>query len=140
MTARSTKLDLSRYGISDVKEIFYNLSYEELFRHETDPSLEGFERGFLTATDAVAVDTGIFTGRSPKDKYIVRENENERNIWWRNGHRKASDNKPVTQEVWKELYEISARQLSGKKLYVQDGFAGANEDSRLRVRFIGEVA
>jgi phosphoenolpyruvate carboxykinase (ATP) len=140
MAARSRQLDLSRYGISDVKEIYHNLSYDEFFKHETDPSLEGLERGFVTDTGAVTVDTGIFTGRSPKDKYIVREDENEQNIWWRNEHRKASDNKPVSEEVWKELYENSARQLSGKKLYVQDGFAGANEDSRLRVRFICEVA
>lgn len=133
-------LDLSLYGISDVKEIYHNLSYDELFKHETDPSLEGYERGFVTDNGTVAVDTGIFTGRSPKDKYIVKESENEKNIWWKNERRKASDNKPVSEEIWKELYERSAKQLSGKKLYVQDGFAGANEDTRIRVRFIVEVA
>jgi len=140
MTAGTSHLDLSQYGISDVKEIYHNLSYEVLFKHETDHSLEGFERGHLTNTGAVAVDTGIFTGRSPKDKYIVKESENEKNIWWRNEHRKSSDNKPLSEEVWKELYFNSSKQLSGKKLYVQDGFVGANEDTRMRVRFIMEVA
>ncbi len=134
------KLDLSRYGILDVKEICYNLSYDELFKHETDPSLEGYERGFVTESGAVAVDTGIFTGRSPKDKYIVREKENEDNIWWRNEKRTSSDNKPVSEKVWKELHGIAAGQLSGKKLYVQDGYSGANKDTRLSIRFIMEVA
>jgi phosphoenolpyruvate carboxykinase (ATP) len=133
-------LDLSLYGISDVKEIFHNLSFDELYEHETDDSLEGFERGFVTDTGAVSVDTGIFTGRSPKDKYIVKEDENEKNIWWKNDRRKASDNKPVSEEIWNELYDNSAVQLSGKTLYVQDGYAGANEDTRLKVRFIVEVA
>ena len=132
--------DLSRYGINDVKEIYHNLSYDEIFKHETDPSLEGLERGHVTYTGAVTVDTGIFTGRSPKDKYIVWEDENEKNIWWKNERREASDNKPVSEEVWKELYENSAKQLSGTKLYVQDGYAGANKESRLNIRFICEVA
>ena len=140
MADESRNLDLSRYGINDVKEIYHNLSYDELYKHETDPSLEGFERGFVTDTGTVTVDTGIFTGRSPKDKYIVREDENEKNIWWRNEQRQASDNKPISEEVWKELFENSSKQLSGKKLYVQDGYAGANEDSRLKIRFICEVA
>jgi len=134
------KLDLTKYGISDVKEIFHNISYEELFKHETDEKLEGYERGYLTNLDAVTVDTGIFTGRSPKDKYIVKEEENEKNIWWRNDHRPASDNKPVSMEIWNDLKANSLKQLSGKKLYVQDGYAGANKDSRLKVRFIVEVA
>ncbi|HEC43441.1 MAG TPA: phosphoenolpyruvate carboxykinase (ATP) [Bacteroides sp.] len=133
-------LDLSQYGISDVKEIFHNLSFDELYEHETDDSLEGFERGFVTDTGAVTVDTGIFTGRSPKDKYIVKEDENEKNIWWKNDRRKASDNKPVSEEIWNELYNNSAVQLSGKKLYVQDGYSGANDDTRIKVRFIVEVA
>jgi phosphoenolpyruvate carboxykinase (ATP) len=132
--------DLSVYGIRDVVEIFHNISYEDLFRHETDPSLKGLERGFVTEFGAVTVDTGIYTGRSPKDKYIVKEETSQNNIWWKNEHRKASDNKPVSEEVWWELKELSAQQLSGKKLYVQDGFAGANEDTRLHIRFITEVA
>ncbi|MCF6365821.1 MAG: phosphoenolpyruvate carboxykinase (ATP) [Bacteroidales bacterium] len=134
------KLDLSIYGINDVKEIFHNISYEELFKHETDDKLEGFEKGYLTNLDAVTVDTGIFTGRSPKDKYIVKEEENEGNIWWKNEHRPASDNKPISSEIWEDLKATSIKQLSGKKLYVQDGYAGANENTRLKVRFIVEVA
>ncbi len=134
------KLDLSLYGITGVKEIHYNLSYDELFRHETDPSLKGFEKGTVTSLGAVAVDTGCFTGRSPKDKYIVKEETSENNIWWKNEKRKASDNKPVSREVWNELKEISTKQLSGKILYVQDGYAGANPETRLKVRFIMEVA
>ncbi len=133
-------LDLNKYGIIDVKEIFYNLSYEELFKHETHHDLEGFEKGYLTKLDTITVDTGIFTGRSPKDKYIVKEEENEKNIWWRNKHRPASDNKPISCEVWNDLKKCSLNQLSGKKLYVQDGYAGANENTRIKVRFIVEVA
>lgn len=135
-----TKLDLSIYGITDVKEIFHNLSFEELFKHETDPSLEGYERGFVTDTCAVAVDTGIFTGRSPKDKFIVRESTSENRIWWANTLRKSSDNKPVSEEVWKSMLDISQKQLSGKRLYVADAFCGANENTRLKIRVITEVA
>ena len=134
------KTDLLMYGIHDVEEIYHNISYEELFRHETDPSLEGFERGIITNLGAVAVDTGIFTGRSPKDKYIVKEETTRKNIWWRNERRKASDNKPISEEIWKDLKENTVEQLSGKKLYVQDGYAGANPETRLKVRFIVEVA
>jgi phosphoenolpyruvate carboxykinase (ATP) len=140
MTESASKIDLSHYGITNVKEIYHNLSYNDLFKHETDPSLEGYERGFVTDSGSVAVDTGIFTGRSPKDKYIVREDENEKNIWWKNEQRKSSDNKPISEEVWKDLYGLAVEQLSGKKLYVQDGFSGANEDTRLSIRFICEVA
>ena len=140
MTEGTSHLDLLQYGISDVQEIYHNISYEELFKHETDPSLEGFERGHLTSTGAVTVDTGVFTGRSPHDKYIIKEDENEKNIWWRNEQRKLSDNKPLSEEIWNELFENSAKQLSGKKLYVQDGYSGANEDSRMKIRFILEVA
>jgi phosphoenolpyruvate carboxykinase (ATP) len=134
------KIDLSVYGITDVKEIFYNLSFDELFEHETDPALVGFERGFVTDTGAVAVDTGVFTGRSPKDKYIVRENTSENNIWWANPIRKSSDNKPISEEVWKDLLATSQKQLNGKKLYVADAFCGANENTRIKIRVITEVA
>ena len=134
------KLDLSLYGITDVKEICHNLSFEELFKHETDPSLKGYERGFVTDTGAVAVDTGIFTGRSPKDKFIVRESTSENNIWWANTLRKSSDNKPVVEEVWKSMLDVSRKQLSGKRLYVADAFCGANENTRLKIRVITEVA
>ena len=132
--------DLEKYGITNAKEIYHNLSYDELFKHETDPGLEGFEKGFETNTGAVAVDTGIYTGRSPKDKYIVEEETSKHNIWWKKPERKASDNKPVLEETWKHLKTISAKQLTGKKLYVQDGYAGANEDTRLKIRVITEVA
>ncbi len=140
MAQSKTNPDLSIYGLKDVGEVYHNLSYEELFEHETNPELEGYERGFVTNTGAVAVDTGVFTGRSPKDKYIVKEETSEKNIWWRNEHRPASDNKPISEEVWSDLKEIAVEQLSGKKLYVQDGFAGANEDSRIAIRIITEVA
>ncbi len=132
--------DLASYGINEVEEIYYNLSYDELYEHETDTKLEGYEKGYVTNLGAVTVDTGIFTGRSPKDKYIVEEDENVNNIWWKNEHRPASDNKPISEEVWEELKTNSVKQLTGKKLYVQDGYAGANEDTRLKIRFIVEVA
>lgn len=134
------KKALESYGITDVKELYYNLSYDELFKHETDPNNEGFARGVVTDTGAVAVDTGIFTGRSPKDKYIVEEETSKHNIWWKNEQRKSSDNKPLSEENYRYLKEISAKQLSGKKLYVQDGYAGANEDTRLRIRVVTEIA
>lgn len=133
-------VDLSVYGITQVQELYYNPSYDLLFTHETDPSLEGFERGVLTKLDAVNVDTGIFTGRSPKDKYIVREPKSEQNVWWARSGVKSSDNKPISQEIWNELKSISVKQLSGKKLYVVDAFCGANADTRMAVRFIVEVA
>jgi len=116
------------------------LSYDELFRHETDPSLEGYERGFVTNTGAVAVDTGIFTGRSPKDKYIVDEDTSREHIWWKSPTHKSSDNKPISEAVWRDLYAISAKQLSHKKIYVMDGFAGANPDTRINIRVVTEVA
>lgn len=131
---------MSKYGISEVKNLYHNLSYEEIFKHETDPSLEGYEKGYVTESGAVAVDTGIFTGRSPKDKYIVEEESSSKNIWWRNETRTASDNKPVSKEVWNDLKENTIEQLDGKSLYVQDGYAGANPETRLKVRFIMEVA
>lgn len=132
--------DLKEYGIHDVDTIYHNLSFNQLFDHETNPELEGFERGFVTENGTVSVDTGIFTGRSPKDKYIVKEETSEDNIWWKNPQRKASDNKPLSEETWKYLYGISADQLSGKKLYVQDGYAGANKNTRLKIRVVTEVA
>jgi phosphoenolpyruvate carboxykinase (ATP) len=131
--------DLSVYGIFNVEKVYYNTSYEELFRHETDSSLEGLERGFETVTGAVAVDTGVFTGRSPKDKYIVREPSSEKNVWW-TSQKIKNDNKPITPEVWESVKQTAVMQLSGKKLYVMDCFCGANPDTRLKVRFIMEVA
>jgi phosphoenolpyruvate carboxykinase (ATP) len=133
-------IDLSPYGIGEAKEIIYNPSYDLLYEHETDPSLEGFERGFLTTLGAINVDTGIFTGRSPKDKYIVREPSSEKNVWWAEVGKKSSDNKPLSPEIWNYLKKISAEQLTGKRLYVVDSYCGANKDTRLCVRFIVEVA
>ncbi len=132
--------DLSRYGIKNTPKIFYNLSYDELFEHETDPSLREFERGFETNTGAVAVDTGIFTGRSPKDKYIVKEDSTKDNIWWAGPNAKRSDNHPISEQVWEELRETTLKQFDGKKLYVMDAFCGANENSRMKIRVITEVA
>ncbi len=137
---KTNNIDLSIYGINDVSTIYHNLSYEDLFVHETDPKLEGFEKGFITNTGAVAVDTGIFTGRSPKDKYIVRESENENNVWWANPIRKSSDNKPISEEIWAHLKGIAKDQLSAKKLYVTDAFCGANENTRLKIRVVSEIA
>ena len=135
-----SNINLSSYGIIDVKELYYNPNYDLLFKHETDPSLEGYERGYITELGAVNVDTGIFTGRSPKDKYIVREPNTENTVWWAENGRKSSDNKPIDQEVWNHLKDISAQQLSGKKLYVVDAYCGANPNTRLSVRFVMEVA
>ncbi len=132
-------LDLSKYGITDVKEIVYNPSYDLLFEEETKAGLEGYERGVVTELGAVNVMTGIFTGRSPKDKFIVKDDTTKDTIWWTSPEA-PNDNKPTTPEVWKELKALSAKQLSGKKLYVVDTFCGANPDSRLKVRFIMEVA
>jgi phosphoenolpyruvate carboxykinase (ATP) len=140
MTKSDIRKNIGQYGITNVRKIYHNLSYNELLRHETDPSLKGFERGFVTESGAVAVDTGIFTGRSPKDKYIVSEETSEKYVWWKNEQRKASDNKPISEKVWNDLKNLSARQLSGKKIYIQDGFSGANENNRINIRFITEVA
>ena len=134
-----TKLDLSKYGIQNVQEIIYNPTYEQLFEEEMKPELEGFEKGQLTELDAVNVMTGIFTGRSPKDKYIVKDDTTKDTMWWTTPG-SPNDNKPVSTEVWNDLKATTIKQLSGKKLYVMDTFCGANEDSRLKVRFIMEVA
>jgi len=131
---------LEKYGIMGVETVFYNLSYEELFAHETNPNLEGFERGFETNLGAVAVDTGIYTGRSPKDKYIVKEPESENAIWWADPGKNRSDNNPITEKVWHSLKNNSVEQLTGKKLYVMDAFCGANENTRIKIRVITEIA
>lgn len=137
-TVNGNIIDLAQYGLTNVEEIYYNSSFEELFKHEMDPSLEGFERGVLTDTGAVSVDTGIFTGRSPKDKYIVRDAISEDTVWWSTIGK--NDNQPLSQSAWDHLKHIVVDQLSNKKIYVVDAFAGANKDSRLSVRFIMEVA
>ncbi len=132
-------LDLTKYGISDVKEIVHNPSYEQLFEEETKEGLVGFEKGQLTELDAVNVMTGIFTGRSPKDKFIVKDDTTKDTIWWTTPG-SPNDNKPVTTEVWNDLKANTVKQLSGKRLFVMDCFCGANENSRLKIRFIMEVA
>ena len=131
-------IDLSKYGINDTAEVVYNPSYELLFAEETKPGLEGYEKGTVTKSGAVAVDTGIFTGRSPKDKYIVRDDVSRDNVWW--SDQGKNDNKPMTQETWDHLKKLVTQQLSTKRLFVVDTFCGANADTRLKVRFITEVA
>ncbi|MCB2209159.1 MAG: phosphoenolpyruvate carboxykinase (ATP) [Bacteroidetes bacterium] len=133
------KSDLKAYGIDNVKEIVYNPSYDTLFKEELKPDLEGYEKGQLTELGAINVMTGIFTGRSPKDKYIVYDDKSKDTVWWASPANK-SDNKPVDDKTWKKLYKIGAEELTGKKLYVVDGYAGANKETRLGVRFILEVA
>ena len=133
------KLDLTRYGIVDTTEIVHNPSYEQLFEEELNPVLSGFDKGQLTELDAVNVMTGVFTGRSPKDKYIVEDEITRDTIWW-NSQKSPNDNKPVSTKVWLELKKTTVDQLSGKRLFVMDTFCGANPDSRLKVRFIMEVA
>ena len=130
---------LASYGIKDAQEVIYNPSYEELFKDEMDPSLTGFEKGVETELGAVNVMTGIYTGRSPKDKYFVMDEVSRDTVWWTSDEYK-NDNKPVTPEVWNELKQVAVKQLSNKKLYVMDGYAGANENTRLKIRFIMEVA
>ena len=132
-------LDLSKYGIKDVAKIYHNLSYDELFAHETKEGLEGFEKAQVSELGAVNVMTGVFTGRSPKDKYIVKDDITKDTLWWTSAQA-ANDNKPISQEVWNDLKKTVTDQLTGKTLYVVDAFCGANEDSRLKVRFIMEVA
>lgn len=133
-------INLENYGIKNVAKIYYNLSYDELFQHETAQELEGYEKGFVTNMGAVNVDTGVFTGRSPKDKYIVRDEATENTVWWAGPNRKGSDNKPISPEVWEDLLRLGQTQLSGKKLYVTDAFCGANPDTRIKIRVISEVA
>ncbi|PKP34529.1 MAG: phosphoenolpyruvate carboxykinase (ATP) [Bacteroidetes bacterium HGW-Bacteroidetes-17] len=130
---------LENYGLTQVDTIYYNPSYDELFKDETNPNLQGFEKGQLTELNAINVMTGRFTGRSPKDKYIVKDDITKDTMWWTTPE-SPNDNKPVSTEVWNELKENTLKQLSGKKLYVMDTFCGANPDSRLKVRFIMEVA
>ena len=134
-----SKLDLSKYGITGVKEIVYNPSYDELFKAETDPSLTGYEKGQETELGAVNVMTGVYTGRSPKDKFFVMDETSKNTVWWTSEEYK-NDNKPVDTKCWKAVKEIAVKELSNKKLYVVDAFCGANENSRLKLRFIMEVA
>ena len=132
-------LDLTKYGITGVTEIVHNPSYEQLFEEETKPGLEGYEKGQVTELGAVNVMTGVYTGRSPKDKFIVMDENSKDTVWWTSEEFK-NDNKPASQEAWKAVKEIAQKELSGKRLFVVDGFCGANKDTRMAVRFIMEVA
>ena len=136
---KMAKVDLTKYGITGTTEIIYNPSYEALFEAEMDPSLEGYEKGQLTELDAVNVMTGIFTGRSPKDKYIVMDKNSKDTVWWTTPEY-PNDNHPLSEENWAILKDIARKELSNKKLYVVDAFCGANKDTRMAVRFIVEVA
>lgn len=131
---------LAGYGITDVEVVYHNPDYEQLFEDETAPHLTDCEAAVITSSGAVAVDTGEFTGRSPKDKYIVLDDVSKDSVWWKSELASASDNKPVSFEVWEECRKLASKQLSGKKLYIVDGYAGANPETRLGVRFIMEVA
>lgn len=132
-------ISLEKYGITGATEIVYNPSYEQLFQDETDASLTGYDVGQKTEMDAVNVMTGVYTGRSPKDKFWVMDDVTKDTIWWTSPEY-ANDNKPLSQESWAKLKELAAKELSNKKLYVVDGFCGANPNTRLKVRFIMEVA
>ena len=134
-----SKIDLTKYGITDVKEILHNPSYEVLFEEETKDGLEGYEKGQLTELDAVNVMTGIYTGRSPKDKFFVYNDASKDTVWWTTDAYK-NDNKPCSEEAWADLKAKAVKQLSGKRLFVMDTFCGANPATRLKVRFIMEVA
>ena len=133
------KLDLSKYGITGTTEIVYNPSYEQLFEEETKPELEGYEKGQVSELGAVNVMTGIYTGRSPKDKFIVMDENSKDTVWWTSDEYK-NDNHPASQEAWEAVKEIAKKELSNKRLYVVDAFCGANKDTRMAVRFIMEVA
>ena len=133
------KEDLLKYGISGVTEVVYNPSYEVLFEEETKESLTGFDKGQNTELGAVNVMTGVYTGRSPKDKFIVMDENSKDTVWWTSEEYK-NDNKPCSEESWAALKAIAQKELSGKRLFVVDGFCGANEDTRMAVRFIMEVA
>ena len=132
-------IDLSKYGINGAVEILHNPSYDVLFAEETKPGLEGFDKGQVTELGAVNVMTGVYTGRSPKDKFFVMDEVSKNTVWWTSDEYK-NDNKPVTQNTWNALKDLAVKELSNKKLYVVDTFCGANANSRLKVRFIMEVA
>ncbi|MFT5083236.1 MAG: phosphoenolpyruvate carboxykinase (ATP) [Lentisphaeria bacterium] len=135
----TNRIDLSKYGITDVGEVVYNPSYEQLFKEETKPDLKGFEKGVVTELGAVNVLTGIYTGRSPKDKFIVLDDVSREHMWW-NTEQAPNDNKPLSPEAWTNLKALVAKELSGKRLFVVDTYCGANQDTRMKVRFVVEVA
>jgi phosphoenolpyruvate carboxykinase (ATP) len=134
-----SKIDLTQYGITGATQILHNPSYDELYKDETNPALTGYEKGQVTELGAVNVMTGVYTGRSPKDKFFVMDETSKNTVWWTSDEYK-NDNKPVTEETWKVLKDLAVKELSNKKLYVVDAFCGANAATRLKVRFIVEVA
>ena len=132
-------IDLTKYGITGATEIVRNPSYEDLFAEETKPELEGYDIGTMTELDTINVMTGIFTGRSPKDKYIVMDENSKDTVWWTSeGY--PNDNHPMSEETWAAVKKIAQEELSGKRLFVVDAFCGANKDTRMAIRFIVEVA
>ena len=133
------ELNLSKYGISGTTEIVHNPSYEMLFAEETKPGLEGFEKGQVSELGAVNVMTGIYTGRSPKDKYIVVDDNSKDTVWWTSEAYK-NDNHPMAEETWKSVKDLAVKELCNKRLFVVDAFCGANKDTRMAIRFIVEVA
>jgi len=133
------KIDLTKYGITGTTEIVYNPDFESLFKDEMDPTLTGYDRGELTELGAVNVMTGVFTGRSPKDKFIVMDENSKNTVWWTTPEY-PNDNHPASMETWEAVKKLALKELSNKKLYVMDAFCGANRDSRMAIRFIVEVA
>ncbi|MBR2189051.1 MAG: phosphoenolpyruvate carboxykinase (ATP), partial [Eubacterium sp.] len=133
------KIDLTKYGITGTTEIVYNPSYDFLYEEEIKPELEGFDKGQISELGAVNVMTGIYTGRSPKDKYIVMDENSKDTVWW-TSEEYANDNHPMSEETWAAMKKIAQEQLSGKRLFVVDAFCGANKDTRMAIRFIVEVA
>ncbi|MCR5097984.1 MAG: phosphoenolpyruvate carboxykinase (ATP) [Lachnospiraceae bacterium] len=132
-------IDLTKHGITGTTEIIYNPSYEDLYNYEKDPSLEGFDKGVDTELGAVNVMTGVYTGRSPKDKYIVMDANSKDTVWW-NTPEYPNDNHEMSEDVWAKVRDLAKAELSNKKLFVVDAFCGANKDTRMAVRFIMEVA
>ncbi len=132
-------MDLAKYGIKGVKEVLYNPTYEVLYNEETKPGLEGYDKGQVTELGAINVMTGIYTGRSPKDKYIVMDKQSKDTVWWTSDEYK-NDNHPLSEKNWKIIKKLAQKQLSGKRLFVVDGFCGTHKDTRMKVRFIMEVA
>ncbi|MCD8148389.1 MAG: phosphoenolpyruvate carboxykinase (ATP) [Clostridiales bacterium] len=133
------KIDLNQYGITGTSEIVYNPSFDFLYEEEVKPELEGYEKGQVSELGAVNVMTGIYTGRSPKDKYIVMDENSKDTVWWTTDEYK-NDNHPASQETWEAVKKLAIEQLSGKRLFVMDAFCGTNADTRMAIRFIMEVA
>lgn len=138
MTTAKLTEQLANYGIHNPQEILYNPDYDTLFKEETRPELTGYDIGQVTCSGAVAVDTGIFTGRSPKDKYFVKDDTTRDTLWW--SDQGNNDNKPIAPEIWQSLKSLVGEQLSGKRLFVNDLYCGADPASRISVRFVTEVA